>query len=413
MNTFTYVFIAFVAGGAILQLWLASRQIKHVQTHADHVPEAFADAISLEAHRKAAAYTVAKNRLGMAELLYGSVILILWTLGGGLEWLDQLWRSLGWSERHTGVGYLVSVAVISYLIDLPASLYNTFVVEERFGFNKITPKLLIVDLLKGLMLSLLFGVPLVFVILSMMESLGGYWWIYVWLLWSGFSLFMVWAYPAFISPLFNKFQPLQNEEVMQRLEALLTRTGFRSKGVFVMDGSRRSAHGNAYFTGMGKNKRIVFFDTLLESLAPDEVEAVLAHELGHFRLNHIRKRIGMTFVSSLLGLALLGWLMQQPWFYGGLGVSTPSTYIALTLFMLVVPVFTVFLKPLLSWSSRKHEFEADAFAAKQANADKLVSALVKMYEENAKTLTPDPLHSIFYDSHPPAPVRISHLQTQA
>lgn len=413
MITFPIIFILFMVAGTLLQLWLARRQINTVKAHADTVPASFAGRIPLEAHQKAAAYTISKNRVAMIEILLGVSVLLAWTFGGGLEILDQFWRSLGWQELYTGVGFLVSLSIISAVIDLPLSIYNTFVIEDRFGFNKTTPQLFVTDLFKGLLLSLLIGIPLVLVILWLMQYAGQYWWLYAWVFWSGFSLFMVWAYPTFISPLFNKFKPLEDAEVMQRLEALLARTGFRSKGIFVMDGSRRSAHGNAYFTGMGKNKRIVFFDTLLKSLAPDEIEAVLAHELGHFKLNHIKKRIAMTFVLSLGGLALLGWLVHQQWFYSGLGVSTASTYMALALFMLAAPVFTVFLNPVFSWGSRKHEFEADAFAAKQTDASKLVTALVKMYEENARTLTPDPLHSIFYDSHPPAPVRISHLQAQA
>ncbi len=413
MNTFSIIFIVLLGAGTALQLWLAKRQIQHVRSRSSSVPAAFADSISLEAHQKAADYTVTKNRVGIFEILISMAVLLAWTFGGGLGLLDELWRSAGWSELYTGVAFLISVGIIGVVIDLPLSIYNTFVIEERFGFNKITPGLFVTDLGKGFLLSLLVGVPILLTILWLMESMGTYWWIYVWLFWSGFSLFMIWAYPTFISPLFNKFKPLEDAEVMQRLEALLHRTGFKSKGVFVMDGSKRSAHGNAYFTGMGKNKRIVFFDTLLKSLAPDEIEAVLAHELGHFKLNHIKKRILLTFAFSLAGLALLGWLMNQHWFFVGLGVATGSTYMALALFMLAGPVFTLFLNPIFSWGSRKHEFEADAFAAQQADAKKLISALVKMYKENAKTLTPDPLHSVFYDSHPPAPVRISHLQTQS
>jgi len=412
MNTFSNIFLAFVVAGVLLEWWLARRQIRHVQANAGKVPDAFVDSIPLDAHQKAAAYTIARNRVGVVELFLSAAVLLAWTLGGGLELLDHGWRSLGWAERYTGVGFLVSLAVIGTLIDLPLGVYSTFVIEERFGFNKTTPRIFIADLVKGLLVSLVIGIPLVLVILWVMESMGSYWWLYAWLIWSGFSLFLVWAYPTFISPMFNKFKPLENGEVMQRLQALLARTGFRSKGVFVMDGSKRSAHGNAYFTGMGKNKRIVFFDTLLDTLAPDEVEAVLAHELGHFKLNHIKKRITLSLLLSLAGLALLGWLIKQTWFFSGLGVSAPSTYMALALFMLAGPAFTVFLNPLFSWGSRKHEFEADTYAAQQADSNKLVTALVKMYKENARTLTPDPLHSIFYDSHPPAPVRIAHLQTR-
>lgn len=412
MNTFSIVFLAFVTVGVTLEWWLAHRQIQHVKANAHTVPAAFADSISLDAHQKAAAYTIARNRVGIVELFFGAAILLAWTLGGGLQLLDNAWRSLGWPERYTGVSFLVSLALIGTVIELPVSIYRTFVIEEQFGFNKITARVFIADLVKGLLVSLIIGIPMVLLILWVMESMGSYWWLYAWLIWAAFSLFLVWAYPSFISPLFNKFKPLENGEVMQRLEALLARTGFRSKGVFVMDGSKRSTHGNAYFSGIGKNKRIVFFDTLLSTLAPDEVEAVLAHELGHFKLNHIKKRIALSLLFSLAGLALLGWLMKQAWFFGGLGVSVPSTYMALALFMLAGPAFTVFLNPLFSWGSRKHEFEADAYAAQQADSNKLITALVKMYKENARTLTPDPLHSIFYDSHPPAPVRIAHLQSR-
>jgi len=412
MNTFSIVFLSLVLLGVTLEWWLAHRQIQHVKANAGKVPEAFADSISLDAHQKAAAYTIARNRVGIVELFFGAAILLAWTLGGGLQLLDNAWRSLGWPERYTGVSFLVSLALIGTVIELPVSIYRTFVIEEQFGFNKITARVFIADLVKGLLVSLIIGIPMVLLILWVMESMGSYWWLYAWLIWAAFSLFLVWAYPSFISPLFNKFKPLENGEVMQRLEALLARTGFRSKGVFVMDGSKRSTHGNAYFSGIGKNKRIVFFDTLLSTLAPDEVEAVLAHELGHFKLNHIKKRIALSLLFSLAGLALLGWLMKQAWFFGGLGVSVPSTYMALALFMLAGPAFTVFLNPLFSWGSRKHEFEADAYAAQQADSNKLITALVKMYKENARTLTPDPLHSIFYDSHPPAPVRIAHLQSR-
>ena len=284
--------------------------------------------------------------------------------------------------------------------------------EERFGFNKTTVRTFASDLGKQVILLLLIGAPLLLAVLWLMQKMGTYWWLYVWLLWTGFALLMYWAYPVLIAPLFNKFQPLEKEAARQRIESLLQRTGFRSRGIFVMDGSRRSAHGNAYFTGFGKNKRIVFFDTLLDTLADTEIEAVLAHELGHFKRRHVFKRMALTFSMGLAGLALLGWLIGESWFYTGLGVSSPSTYMALTLFMMVGPVFAFFMQPLFAWGSRRHEFEADLFAAEQTEPAELINALVKLYQENAATLTPDPLHSVFYDSHPPAPVRIARLQAQ-
>lgn len=409
MNSITLIFLAALALSLALQLWLDWRQIRHVLQHREAVPEPFREQIPLSAHQKAADYTVARTRLGMLELLWAGLILLGWTLGGGLEWLDEQWRSLHWGPLATGTAVILSVLIVSSLLDLPFSLYRTFVIEQRFGFNRMTAGLFVSDLFKQFLLTLLLGGPLVALVLWLMQSAGDRWWLYVWAVWMGFSLFMMWAWPAFIAPLFNKFVPLDDTALRQRIERLLERCGFRSNGVFVMDGSRRSAHGNAYFSGLGTNKRIVFFDTLLKSLSADEVEAVLAHELGHFKRRHIQKRIASLAVFSLLALALLAWLMQLPDFYTGLGVSTPSTYMALLLFMLVSPVFSVFLQPVFAWLSRKHEFEADDYAARQSNPDKLIEALVKLYEENASTLTPDPLYSAFHDSHPPAPVRIAHL----
>jgi STE24 endopeptidase len=409
MNSVTLIFLAGLLASLGLQLWLDWRQIRHVQQHRNAVPEPFREQIPLSAHQKAADYTVARTRLGMLELLWGSLLILGWTLGGGLQWLDELWRGLHWSPLTTGTAVILSVLIISSLLDLPFTLYRTFVIEQRFGFNRMTPALFVGDLLKQFLLTLLLGVPLVALVLWLMQTAGPQWWLYVWAVWMGFSLLMMWAWPAFIAPLFNKFVPLDDAALRQRIEGLLERCGFRSNGVFVMDGSRRSSHGNAYFSGLGTNKRIVFFDTLLKSLDADEVEAVLAHELGHFKRRHVQKRIASMALFSLLGLGLLAWLMQLPEFYTGLGVSNPSTYMALLLFMLIAPIFSVFLQPLFAWLSRKHEFEADDYAARQSDAGKLVQALVKLYEENASTLTPDPLYSAFHDSHPPAPVRIAHL----
>ncbi|HEC12050.1 MAG TPA: M48 family peptidase [Acidiferrobacteraceae bacterium] len=412
MNTLTTLFIIFLGARLLTQLWLANRHIGHITSHRAKVPDSFSSAISLTDHRKAADYTIAKTQLGIIEDVVATLLLLIWTLGGGLELLDQLWRSLGQSELITGTSFILSAILIMGLLELPLQIYHTFVLEARFGFNKTTMSLFITDTLKQTAIMLLIGVPLVAAVLWLMGLSGPLWWLWVWLLWVSFTLLLLWAYPVVIAPLFNKFEPLTDSELKERIQNLLDRTGFRSRGVFVLDGSKRSGHGNAYFTGFGKNKRIVFFDTLVSTLEHKEIEAVLAHELGHFKLHHVVKRMVLMFVTSLAGLALLGWLIETPWFYPGLGLSAPSTYGALMLFLLVVPVFTFFLGPVIAWSSRKHEFEADAFASQQVNANSLVSALVKMYEENATTLTPDPVHSQFYDSHPPASVRISQLLAQ-
>ena len=412
MNTFTVLFLSLLAMMLLTQVWLAQRHIQHVVRRRRAVPRAFAGKIALKAHRKAADYTVARTRFGRIEDIFGAVILLVWTLGGGLEWLDRFWRDYDWNNLITGTAFMLSVFLIMSIIDLPASVYRTFVLEQRFGFNRSTPALFAVDLIKKILLMFVLGTPLIVAVLWLMQKMGTWWWLYVWGLWMGFSLFMVWAYPILIAPLFNRFKPLKRGGVRKRLVGLLRRTGFRSRGIFVMDSSKRTAHGNAYFTGFGKNKRIVFFDSLLKTLREREVEAVVAHELGHFKLKHVVKRMVLMAGMSLAGLALLGWLINQAWFYSGLGITQPSAHAALTLFMLVVSVFTFFLHPVFAWGSRKHEFEADGFAAKQADPRALVSALIKLYKENASTLTPDPLHSAFYDSHPPAPVRIARLMSK-
>ena len=410
MATFTNIFLAVLAATLLTQTWLAARHIRHVGRHRQQTPESFRNAISIEEHHKAADYTCSKTRFGIIDGFYSAVILLGWTVFGGLEYLDQGLRQLHWSSTTTGTVFLMCMLVIGIILDLPSSLYRTFSIEQRFGFNKMTARLFISDSIKQLLLMFLIGAPLAYMAIWLMDGMGQYWWLYVWLLWTGFSLLMLWLYPTVIAPLFNKFKPLEDDDVRQHIENLLQRTGFRSRGVFIMDGSRRSAHGNAYFTGFGSNKRIVFFDTLLKQLNPAEIEAVLAHELGHFKRKHIIKRIVLSFGISLASLALLGWLVQHDWFYQGLGVSQASHHTALALFMLAGPVFGFFLQPVFAWGSRKHEFEADNYAAEYASASELISALVKMYKENAATLTPDPLHSLFYDSHPPAPVRIAHLQ---
>ena len=380
-----------------------------MQQHRDTVPDAFKARIPLEAHQKAADYTVTRMRLGMLEMVLGAVLLLIWTLGGGLQLLDSFWRDMAFSPLVTGVVVIFSVLIISSLLDLPFAIYRTFVIEQRFGFNRMSPSVFISDQIKHLLVLLILGVPLASLVLWLMQDANPLWWLYVWIVWMGFSLLMLWAWPAFIAPIFNKFVPLEDKVLKQRIEELLNRCGFRSNGVFVMDGSRRSSHGNAYFSGLGTNKRIVFFDTLLKSLNPDEVEAVLAHELGHFKRRHIQKRIISMAVLSLAGLAILAWLMKLPEFYTGLGITEASTYMALILFMMVSPIFSLYLQPLMAHFSRKHEFEADDYAAQQSDAAILIEALVKLYEENASTLTPDPIYSAFHDSHPPAPVRVAHL----
>ena len=409
MNTFTYLFLLALAASLGVRFWLAARHIAHVRKHRETVPDSFAGRVPLEDHHKAADYTLTNTHVGRIALLYDSLLLLGWTLGGGLEWLDNSWRAAELQPVVTGIAVMFSAVLIMTVLDLPFSLYHTFVVEERFGFNRSTPAVFVTDLLKNALLLVIIGGPLIALALWIMEASGGLWWLYVWAVWTVFSLVMFWAYPAVIAPLFNKFSPLDNEALKQRIQALMDKCGFRSKGIFVMDGSKRSGHGNAYFTGFGSNKRIVFFDTLLESLNPPEIEAVLAHELGHFKLKHIQKRLLTTFALSLAALALLGWLAGQAWFYQGLGVSQASPWMALLLFMLAMPVFTFFLQPLMSLLSRKHEFEADAYAVQQSSGADLIRALVKMYRENASTLTPDPLYSAFHDSHPPAPVRITHI----
>jgi STE24 endopeptidase len=412
MHVFTQLFLIMFALSIGLRLWLSYRQIAHISEHRAQVPESFADKISLEEHQKAADYTTTKTRFGRWPLFYDAGLLLLWTLGGGLEWLDQSIIAMGYSQIITGITVMLAFMLISSALDLPFSLYSTFVIEEKFGFNRTTIKTFIVDLFKGLALGLIIGVPLLFIILWLMEQAGELWWIYTWAVLTCFSLLIMWIYPTLIAPIFNKFEPLEEGDTLNRIKSLLSRCGFSSNGVFVIDGSKRSSHGNAYFSGFGRNKRIVFFDTLLKMLNDDELEAVLAHELGHFKKKHVIKGMLISFATTFIALAILAWLMKNEWFYHGLGLSTPSTYMALLLFTLVSPVFTFILSPIMSLFSRKNEFEADAFAAKQTNARHLIKALVDLYRENANTLTPDPLYSAFYDSHPPAPVRIAQLNAQ-
>jgi len=411
MNEFSWIFLAAVLLMTAVEIWLSFRQGRYVAAHRDEVPTAFKEQISLNAHQKAADYTVAKGKFKRTETFYSTVILLLWTLGGGLAVLYGAWSQLEMGPMLGGVIFFLSFLLIGSLLELPFSYYKTFVLEDKFGFNRQTPGLFFSDFIKQTILMLVVGGLLIWVALWMMNSAGELWWLYLWAAWMGFAVFMMWAYPAFIAPLFNKFTPLEDEQLQQRVENLLSRCGFKSQGIFVMDGSRRSGHGNAYFTGMGSNKRIVFFDTLLNTLNEDQIEAVLAHELGHFSRKHVVKNMFVMAGLSLLGLALLGWASGEAWFFEGLGANTESNAMALALFMLVIPVFLFFLPPLMTALSRKYEYEADDYAASVANADDLIAALVALYKENASTLTPDPLVSAVYDSHPPAALRIAHLQS--
>jgi len=412
-QSFSLLFAAFVLATLMVKMWLSTRHIRYVAQHRAAVPEQFAQKIPLAAHQKAADYTIAKTQLKLVLLVLNAAVLIGFTLLGGLQWLSLRIISFTGPGMLYQIGLIAAVAIISKIIDLPLDYYKQFRLEEKFGFNKMTPGLFFSDMIKHSLIGALIGLPLLWVTLTVMEQAGSLWWLYAWLIWCGFQILMLGLYQNLIAPLFNKFTPLADESLKSRIEGLMQRVGFASKGLFVMDGSRRSAHGNAYFSGFGSAKRIVFFDTLLSRLAPNEIEAVLAHELGHFKLNHVIKRIAIMFIISLGFLALLGFLKNQTWFYLGLGVlpmmDASNDAMALILFMFALPVFTFLLSPLLSLTSRKNEFEADAFAAKHSNSHDLVSALVKLYEDNASTLTPDPLHSAFYDSHPPASARIQRL----
>ncbi len=412
---FTLAFAIALVLSLVVKFWLASRQIRHVAQHRNAVPSAFASHITLAAHQKAANYTIAKGRLGLLEMALGTAVLLGWTVLGGLSALNQLlmgWMGGGMAQQ---VALLAAFVLIGSLIDLPITLYQTFVLEERFGFNKITLKLWLADLLKSSIVGALIGLPIAALILWVMGAAGSLWWLWAWGLWMGFNLLLLVIYPTLIAPMFNKFQPLEDETLKARVTALMQRCGFAAKGLFVMDGSKRSAHANAYFTGFGAAKRVVFYDTLLAKLSAGEVDAVLAHELGHFKHKHIIKRIVSMFAMSLAGFALLGWLEGQAWFYIGLGVfpnitgSAPNDAVALLLFMLSVPVFSFFISPLFAQISRKHEFEADAYAVAQTSGADLSTALLKLYEDNASTLTPDPVYVKFYYSHPPASERLLRM----
>lgn len=416
MQTFTTLFLAALTLTFLARIWLATRHIHHVLAHRHRVPDDFSSRITLESHQKAADYTCAKTRLGYISITLDTLLLLILTLGGGLNALADFWSNWFGDPLIHGIALIVSAALLMSVAGIPVSYYRTFVIEHKFGFNKMNPHMFFLDLIKRAILGGLLGVPLLLGILWLMQKMGPSWWFYAWLAWMGFNLVVLAIFPTWIAPLFNKFTPLEDAPLKARIEQLMRRCGFKSSGLFVMDGSRRSNHGNAYFTGFGTTKRIVFFDTLLSRLDTPEIEAVLAHELGHFKRRHVIKRIVWTFAMSLIFLWGLGYLMQQDWFYEGLGVSLshlPSSAMALLLFFLVMPTFTFLFQPVASLYSRKHEFEADEYAAGNASATDLIRALIKLYQDNAATLTPDPLHSAFYDSHPPAAMRIARLQNLA
>ena len=413
---FTLVFSAALVLGLLTRFYLASRQIRHVAINRSAVPAAFADTVSLQSHQKAADYTITKARFGLLEMAFGTVVLLCWTLFGGIDALNRFLTATlsAYGSLVPQLALLAAFGIIGGLLDLPFTLYSTFSIEERFGFNKMTFRLWLADAIKGALVGAVIGLPIVALILWLMGSAGSLWWLWAWGTWMVFNLLILVLYPTVIAPLFNKFKPLDDEALKARVTALMQRCGFAAKGLFVMDGSKRSAHANAYFTGFGAAKRVVFYDTLLKQLNPGEVDAVLAHELGHFKHKHIIKRIISMFAMSLLGFALLGWLSVQTWFYTGLGVrpnlSGANDALALLLFILVVPLFSFFISPVAAQFSRKHEFEADAYAVSQTDGRDLQSALLKLYKDNASTLTPDPVFVKFYYSHPPASERLSRMQ---
>lgn len=407
---FEKIFLAALFASILVKFWLAVRHVGHIAEKRNAVPEAFRERITQEDHRRAADYTIANTKASFASDLVEAVFVLWFTLGGGLNVLSAFWSGHVENQVANGMLLIASALLLMELVESPIALYKTFVIEQRFGFNKMTLRLFILDGFKKIMLAALLGLPLVALILWLMAKMGGNWWLDVWFAWIAFNLFILAVYPTWIAPVFNKFKPLEPSPMKQRIEKLLEKCGFESKGLFVMDGSRRSSHGNAYFTGFGRTKRIVFFDTLLSNLAESEVEAVLAHELGHFKHHHVAKRIALSFMLSLLFLWVLGHVRGEAWFFEGLNAHSRSDAAALMLFFMIAPSFTFLLKPLLSFYSRKNEFEADDYAAKQSDGESLIAALTKLYQESAKTLTPDPLYSVFYDSHPPASIRIAHLR---
>lgn len=411
LSTVTQAFLFFLITKYMVETFLDQKNARHIAKHSNNVPEMFSSKITLEDHQKAAKYSLAKIKTSRFFHIVEIIILLIWTLGGGLNYLNEVVIGLGYSQLVTGVIFFAIFTLVSSILSLPQSLYSTFVLEEKFGFNKTTPKIFVVDMIKGAVLGSVIGLPILYGILWIMGALGTYWWVYAWAFLTTIQFVLMWAYPTFIAPLFNKFSPLAEGEVKNKVLELLKRTGFKSNGLFVMDASKRSGHGNAYFTGFGDNKRIVFFDTLIETLEAEEVEAVLAHELGHFKRKHIIQMLVKGVIFSFIGFAVLGYLLTSEAFFTGHGVQTPSTYMALMLFSMIAGVYTFFLTPINAWNSRKHEFEADTYAAENSNADKLISALVKMYKDNASTLTPDPQYSAFYHSHPPALIRVKFLES--
>ncbi len=420
LHPLTWLFAAALLVALATKLWLATRQMRHVAAHRAAVPRAFATRVPLDAHQRAADYTIAKARFGLLTTAFAAAVLLGWTLLGGLDALNSVLRDAvqpRWGDMAYQLALLSAFMLIGALLDLPFDWWSPFRIEQRFGFNRSTGRLFVTDLVKGLMVSAALGLPLAALVLWIMERSGNSWWLWAWCAWTAFNLLILLVYPTLIAPLFNKFEPLRDESLAARVQALMQRCGFAAKGLFVMDGSRRSAHGNAYFTGLGAAKRVVFFDTLLAALSPGEVEAVLAHELGHFKRRHVLKRMATMFALSLAGLALLGWLASRSWFYTALGVSpnlaAPNDALALLLFALALPVFGFFVSPLAALLSRRHEFEADAYACAQASGADLASALIKLHQDNASTLTPDPLYVRFYYSHPPAGERLAALRTRS
>lgn len=411
LNSFSFVFILFTSIFLLVTLWLNFRQGNSIIKSYNTVPNEFSEKITLEEHQKAGNYTLAKLRVNHLEVIISVSILLFWTLGGGINSLNIFWTNQLTDPLFIGSLFMMSLIIIGVLVDLPFSIYRHFVLEEKFGFNKMTAKLFITDELKGLLLSIVFVLPILYFVLYLMGNLGQFWWFFVWLALMSVSLIAFWLYPTFIAPIFNKFTPLEDEELKQKIDKLLLNNGFSSNGVFIMDGSKRSSHGNAYFTGMGKNKRIVFFDTLLKGMTHDEIIAILAHELGHFHHKHIKKQLVTNSIMTLISLSILGYLIDKEWFFSGLGIIGQSDYLALMLFMLIYPIFTLFLSPLMHGLSRKYEYEADAFAAQKSNSKDLISSLVKLYKENSATLTPDKYYSLMHDSHPSASLRINHLKT--
>lgn len=411
-NFFTFIFLFAILTSVIALLWLNFRQDRAIKISFNEVPEGFKETITLEDHQKAGRYTQAKLLANHFEIIFSTIVLLIWTLGGVMNWLDVFWHEKISDPIWLGTVFILSIMLIASFIDLPFSIYRNFILEERFGFNRMTIKTFTSDLIKELILTLALGMPLIYAILYLMNmsAIGDYWWIYVWAILSLFTIIMMWIYPTFIAPIFNKFKPLENNSLRNRIDSLLERTGFGSDGIFIMDGSKRSSHGNAYFTGIGRNKRIVFFDTLLKGMEDEEIEAILAHELGHFHHKHVRQRIVSSFIFSLASLALLGYLIKQGWFFHGLGIPEPSSHTALVLFSLTLPVFSFFITPISNLISRKHEFQADAFAASHTDANDLISSLTKLYRENSSTLSPDKYYSAFHDSHPSAILRIARLQ---